>query len=427
VTPRAPRRASADERIRRAAEGWFISEPLLFAAFLTHRLAARPDLGTLRAGEGRVEYDPAFVQALPDRVLGELLRLEAVRIVLKHPYTRRPASGEIAWLASNITLKEHVPTRLPLPSAAEVFGDPTLSRQYFELYCDRLLDRAAGRAPGGGAGSDVEGARASALTDEGAEGLVAAHFDPASGPSITQLWQEDALAREQIDDVIRDAERSSGWGTLPGSLVAQILASQRPRLDYRKVLRSFRTRILSSRRELTRMKPSRRYGFLYMGSRHRLRTRLLVAVDVSGSISSDDLDKAFSAINRLFQYGVETLDVVHFDTQIRGPATTWRKRRRAITVEGRGGTSFEPVLRYIDEHRDYDGLIIVTDGIAPRPSAPANRSTQVLWLFHHEETYRSMHDNLAHVGDAVFMKPDAAASGRAPKEPGVWGRLRPHR
>jgi predicted metal-dependent peptidase len=161
------------------------------------------------------------------------------------------------------------------------------------------------------------------------------------------------------------------------------------------------------------MKPSRRYGFLYMGSRHRLRTRLLVAVDVSGSIDDDDLDKAFSAVNRLFQYGVESIDVLQFDTEITGPVTTIRKRRPRVAITGRGGTSFAPVLAYIDEHPDYDGLIVITDGVAPRPEAPHNRRTRVLWLFHHEGTYARMHEALAHVGPAAYLKPDPGGESPA--------------
>lgn len=390
--------------MRAATEGWFITEPLLFGAFLTHRLVARPAVATLRVGEGRVEYAPDFIQALPDRMLEELLRLEALRIVLKHPYARRPASGHVAYLASNITLKEHVPTRLPLPSALEIFGDASLSRQYFELYCDRLVERGAAMAPAGGAGG---GGGAVSSGDPAADAAVAAHLDAERGPETTQLWQEDTLARERIDAVIREVEQARSWGSLPGSLVAQILASLKPRLDYRKVLRGFRTSILSSRRELTRMKPSRRYGFEYLGSRHRLCTRLLVAVDVSGSIHDEELQKAFSVVNRLFQYGVEAIDVVQFDTDLTGPVTTLRKRRRRVEITGRGGTRFDPVLAYIDEHRDYDGLIIVTDGEAPRPVAPKNRRTRVLWLFHQESTYSKMLSNVAHIGQAVFLKPDA--------------------
>jgi predicted metal-dependent peptidase len=431
---RAQRRAPPEVRIRAATEGWFITEPLLFGAFLTHRLSACPGIQSIRIGGGRVEYNPAFVDALPDRDLQELLRLEAVRIVLKHPYARRPASGEIAYLASNITLKEHVPTRLPLPSAAEVFGDAALDRQYYELYCDRLLDQrpspglppqpsqAAGdeedEGDGDGEGAE-EGSAAPVQAAGGSAGgsEVKAHLEPARGPENTQLWEEDTMARELIDAVIRESEQSGQWGSLPGSLVAQILATLRPRLDYQKMLRRFRTSILSSRRELTRMKPSRRYGFVYMGSRHRLRTRLLVAVDVSGSIGDEDLEKAFSVINRLFQYGVESIDVVQFDTQLTGPVTPFRKRRRTVHVTGRGGTSFTPVLAYIDEHRAYDGLIIVTDGAAPRPDPPKNQRTRVLWLFHHEHTFDQMCSNVEHLGEAVFIKPDPDRGSRGHRRP----------
>lgn len=418
-------RPSAEDRIRRATEAWFITEPLLFSAWITHRLAARPGAGTLRVGEGRVEYDPAFIQALPDRTLAELLRLEAVRIVLKHPYSRRPDRGDIAYLASNITLKEHVPTRLPLPSAADVFGDPSLSRQYYELYCDRLLEPGAPRAaakpqrdvaePAEGAGQGRAEAEPGAASD-----AVADHFDAIRGPERAQLWQDDCLAREQIDEVIREAERSDSWGSLPGSLVTQILATLRPRLDYRSVLRGFRTSILSSRRELTRMKPSRRYGFDCMGSRYRLRTRLLVAVDVSGSIGDDDLERAFSVVNRLFQYGVEAVDVVQFDAAITSPITTVKKRRLRVSVQGRGGTDFDPVLALLDERRDYDGLVIITDGIAPRPEPPKNKRTRVLWLFHNERTYLAMRSNVAHIGRAAYIRPDPApGTARSP------GRRRP--
>lgn len=404
-------RPSPEARIRRAAEAWFITDPLLFGAFLVHKLVPRADIASVRSGEGRIEYNPDFIAALPDRTLQELLRLEAVRIVLKHPYTRKPASAEIAWQASNITLREHLPeTRLPLPSAREVFGDDALSKQYFELYCDRLVEKTRGSFHGEARGaSKAEGGSGEATAEE----QVQRHFAPSQGLESAEPWREDSLVREQIDDVIREIQSSSTWGSLPGSLVSHILATLRPRLDYRAILRAFRTSILSSRRELTRMKPSRRYGFLYMGSRHRLRTRLLCAVDVSGSVGDDDLAKAFSAINRLFKYGIESIDVVEFDTELTGPVVTIGKRQPHFKVTGRGGTSFAPVLAYIDEHDKYDGLIIVTDGFAPRPEPPKNRRTQVLWLFHHEATYQQMHASLEHVGRTAFIKPDPEAGHRS--------------
>ena len=60
---------------------------------------------------------------------------------------------------------------------------------------------------------------------------------------------------------------------------------------------------------------------------------------------------------------IEQIDVIQFDIEVKGKPLALKRARRAVEVLGRGGTSFTPVLAYIDEHRDYDGLIIFTDGL----------------------------------------------------------------
>ena len=156
------------------------------------------------------------------------------------------------------------------------------------------------------------------------------------------------------------------------------------------------------------MKPSRRYGFQYMGSRRDFTTRLLFAVDVSGSVSSSDIRTAFAIVNRLFKYGIESIDVLWFDTQIRNDKPIEIKRaRREIEVSGRGGTCFQPIMDYLDDHRQYDGLIIFTDGIAPVPDRPKrNRRTRVVWLFNNEQNWRSQQAGLTQPGmSSAFVLP----------------------
>ncbi len=391
---------NAERRIRRIAEGWFITEPLLFAVWVTHRLVERPGIRALRVGQGRVEYNQGFIDVMPDRLLAELLRIEALRILLKHPYSRRPSLAAYAYLASNITLREHLRhTPLPLPTAREVFGAPDHDRQYYEYYADLLRETAI---------ATTMMLQGEALTEspEGGtpEEALARHLDSARGGETTQLWDEDALVGVEIDERIREAAQTDAWGTIAGCLKVMILAALETRVDYRKMLRQFRTSILSTARELTRMKPSRRYGFEHLGSRYRLSSRLLVAADVSGSISDEELSSAFSVVNRIFRYGIEVIDLVQFDTHIIGPAETLRRPRRGFSVEGRGGTDFAPVLEHIDEHREYDGMIIITDGMAPRPRPPCNRRTRVFWLFNTEQSFRKMRDTVTHVGPASFIK-----------------------
>jgi len=89
-------------------------------------------------------------------------------------------------------------------------------------------------------------------------------------------------------------------------------------------------------------------------------------------------------------YGIERVDVLQFDSEIK--------------VIGRGGTYFQPVIDYIDKNKEYDGLIIFTDGWAPIPTTPKNKRTRILWLFNNEHNYRGMKDNLKQIGGATFIK-----------------------
>jgi hypothetical protein len=412
----------ARDRIREVVEKWFLVEPLLFAVWTTHELAANPRVQGIRVHQGRVEYNPAFIDALDRHELRQVLALEAMRILLKHPYARRPGDPEVAYAASNLTLQEYLETSLPLPRARDVFGCSDFDRQYYEFYFHKLMEQSAvGNSlpglPGGQAGS-VQGEEPSAST--GATSTEApgagpsgdatptpleAYADPSvSGRENTEDWGPDELRMDQINDRIRTAAETNSWGSIPARWKERILASLRPRLSYRAVLRQFRASVLSIHRRLTRMKPNRRYGFLYMGSRYDFTTRLLFAVDVSGSMSSQDLARGFSVINRFLDYGVETIDVIQFDTEIKGAPLTLKRARREIKVIGRGGTSFAPVIAFLDEHREYDGAIIFTDGQAPIPPRPKNRHTRLLWLFNREETYRRQHGALRPFGSAAYLK-----------------------
>ena len=155
-------------------------------------------------------------------------------------------------------------------------------------------------------------------------------------------------------------------------------------MDYRRILSQFRASIISQRRKLTRMKPNRRYGFEFMGSQFEPKTHLLVAVDVSGSIGSEDLQNFFSIINRFFSYGVEFINVLAFDTEIKQEFEL-KKARRSIQILGRGGTNFQDVINYYESHAEYQGLIMFTDGYAPIPEIKKNK--QILWILTNKLDY----------------------------------------
>lgn len=390
---------TARECIRAVVEQWFLVEPLLFAVWTTHTLIINPHIRTIRVGHGRIEYHPQFIEALTRQQLEEVLTCEAMRIVLKHPYIRRREPAILAYAASNLTLQEYLQTSLPLPRARDVFGHSEFDRQYYELYYHQLLALAQPVLM-----LRLNGDTTSAAAWSGDTLLVVYADADTSGQLNTAEWDVDEFRVDEIDDKIRAAHASNTWGPMAGRCKEQILASLMPRLNYRAVLRQFRTSVRSIRRCLTRMKPNRRYGFVYMGSRYDFTTRLLVAVDVSGSMSQTDIAHGFGVINRFFAYGVPAIDVIQFDTKIQGSPLTLKRAQRQVIVSGRGGTNFTPVIDFLDAHRDYDGAIIFTDGHAPIPRMPQNRRTRVLWLFNTEATYRAMRPALRAIGRAAFLR-----------------------
>jgi len=430
----------ARHRIAQIVEKWLLVEPLFLAVWTSHALVSEPRIQTIRVQRGRIEYNPEFIAQLSDRHLEATLRFEALRILLKHPYSRRQAHSAISYAASNITLQEYLQTDLPFPRARDVFGDSSTDQQFFEFYYHKLLDlvpplkrgargdqqspspeESASGASGAGMGegepalasgsSELESAGESEPTstsDHRPPDLLEVYTDAdLSGVENTDQWDRDELLSDRLDDLVRMAQANDSWGSIGGKLRERILANLHPKLDYRAVLRKFRTSILSQQRRLTRMKPNRRYGFAYMGSRREFSTRLLFAIDVSGSMGTKELQQGFSVVNRFFNYGVPAIDVIQFDAQITSDVMTFRRAKREVQLTGRGGTNFSPVLAYLEEHRDYDGLIIYTDGYAPCPEPPQNRRTRILWLFVSEAHYRSCYPNLEHLGLGAYLKANA--------------------
>ena len=98
-----------EERYTRILEWWFITEPPLFQVLCIHELVPNTQMSCpLRSGRKKLEYNPDIVKELSDHALEEALRAEAVRLLLKHPYERRPdgCSQKAMGLASRAKVEK---------------------------------------------------------------------------------------------------------------------------------------------------------------------------------------------------------------------------------------------------------------------------------------------------------------------------------
>lgn len=387
-------------RFKRLAENWFLTEPAFFAIFCTHQLAVNHTMSVpIRTGKGRIEYNPKLLEQLNDYSFEELVGIEMLRLFLKHPYERTPedVSRRQMKIASDLTLTSHYHFSYHLLATPKQFNLPAC--KHYEWYLSHLpnlnSDEKDSESERGLQGKSIAGD----ISDQ--ENGTRDDYHSA-GSELTELWEEDESRQLEINELI---ENVKDWGTIPVCMSQTILANTRARIDYRRALRGFRASVIASSRCLTRMKPNRRTGFAHMGSKHDFSTRLLIAVDVSGSISDSMLSHFFSVIIKFFKYGVKIIDVIQFDTQIKGPAVSLDKvhKQKEFKVYGRGGTSFQPVFDYVEGDGKYDGLIILTDGYAPAPTKNRRIRTDILWVCESETTYNEHHQWMRQLGRVCYM------------------------
>lgn len=420
------------ERISAVAQQWFLTEPLLFSVFCTHQTKENTHLNVpFRTGVGLIEYNAELLGKMKNQELSDRLMVETLRILLKHPYIRQPfrARPEILYLASNMTILDNIGNSknfhfevVPPRIAAKLPKGKTFEEYYGLL--DQLIPLPKERENNIDDNSehgnndtfdinatDEDNKENAQENPEEKQTSTSEKSDPKnSSPNLTpstpspcqssesqnaafkqiinsyaeaaSTWREDTIKTEEIN-VIIEAVINNGnrWGTLTGSFIELVKSTLVPPVNVANILKGFKKTILSQQRNLTRMRPSRRYGFEQMGSKYAYTTSLLVALDVSGSVSTEMLARMLGLVNRIFTQGIEHIDVLMFDTEIKDGPKPFRKVIKKIKITGRGGTDFQPIADYYIAHPEYDGLIYITDGYAPNPEiAPSHRFLPVTWI-----------------------------------------------
>lgn len=371
------------ERYSHILEQWFIMEPPLFQVLCIHELVPNTRMKCpLRSGRKKLEYNPDIVVEMSDDALEEALRAEAVRLLLKHPYERRPdgCSQQAMGLASNLVVGDNYShPRFRIETPADLGLKSGMNYEWYAKEVEKQLAGAGdGESDGDSGGVSTAGER---------------HRD------LAELWEEDELTVQMINGVISSTKN---WGSISGNFAEILTSSLKAKINWRNVFAGFRASIISSKRKLTRMRPNRRTGFAAMGSVRKFNTRLLIAVDVSGSVSDKSLSDFFGVVNSAFRYGFESVDVLQFDDGIHS-VTSVSKVVKNVKVHGRGGTSFQEPVDYAHEH-GYEGLVILTDGCARKPEMPSGMRTRILWACVDRKAYDENKDWMLKTGRVCVIQ-----------------------
>ena len=351
----------AKNRIESAISRLICFQPLYGTVFVHLNKVESDKLPTMGVGIVRrvdlgLFYNPEFVLSLTDHELRAVLKHEALHVLLHHLTRSKHFALNMRGynIAADVVINQNIES---LPEGAlypHTFG--LENNKSAEWYYAKLKKEAG------------EGEDDWQQVTEGKGALVDDH----------SMWEDfdDDIVSEKVRNIAEKAiseQEKKGWGSINGNVVQQIMAANKPVVNWKKEVRWFINKLVLMGRRNTRMRPNRRYGFDSPGTKRNYTSKLLVAFDTSGSVSDSQLSYFATELNGLIDH--VHVDFIQFDTVIHGDPEEYSKKASNIKIKGRGGTCFEPVIKMADE-RKYDGLIVFTDGYAPFPKKPKAR---MLW------------------------------------------------
>ena len=232
-----------------------------------------------------------------------------------------------------------------------------------------------GQGKGAGSPEDEEG---QIVTAKNCSGKITDHNWEAGNDT------EDAAAavREFVNasfDIMNEESR----GLMPGYFLSQVeLINKPPVLSWEAILKKYVGTVSANKRK-TRMRLNRRQPerFDLSGRMDEKVLKIVVAIDTSGSMSDHMIGQVMNEIFGILAKRKHDVTVIECDAEIqrvykvKSPAEVQKK------VAGRGGTSFTPVIEYVNDNKYFrDALLIYfTDGYG-ESRIPKPRTYRNLWV-----------------------------------------------
>lgn len=179
-----------------------------------------------------------------------------------------------------------------------------------------------------------------------------------SGEENTQEWGANNIVDEMIREVIENKCKITGWGKLSGDQVEEIMLKNKRKVNITPIIAGFAASVRCRKRLSTRLRVNKRYEYL-PGYRTDRKTKMLFAIDSSGSMSESDIRKGCEILHNF--YKKTEIDLAFWDAQMVKPQKL-QKNFQKVTAPGRGGTDPACIGEWLKAHNaHYDGVVIFTD------------------------------------------------------------------
>ncbi len=311
-----------------------------------------------------------------------VIKHEILHVLFKHILMIGDFSNrQLANVAMDIVVNQYIDKKqLPgEPVLLEKFPDLRLQHdQSVQYYYEKLLQlyrqEVKKRNP-----NDSFKALKQFIGEHSGKGKKTTIGDHSSWQPLTEAERKvieggiDALIHNVLDRAVSTPQ----FGNLPWG-IRDYLKNFREvtgaNLDWRRVLRLFSATSSKTYLKNTIKRVSKRYGTV-PGIKVKHKNKLLVAIDTSGSTSTDDHNRFFQEIQHIYKQGAEIM-VVECDTHIQNQY--FYGGQPPDYVSGRGGTDFEAPIIFANEEYGPDAIIYFTDGFGAVPQTVPRMP--ILWV-----------------------------------------------
>lgn len=190
-------------------------------------------------------------------------------------------------------------------------------------------------------------------------------------------WEEaQEMSEEEIDKLTKEIDGAIRQGAIlagkvGGNLNRSFTDLMSSEVDWREALREFVSAVASGKDDSTWRRPNRRWlqHDIYMPSTiSETMGRLCIAVDTSGSIGGDDINKFLSEVVSVMEnVNPELVDLLYWDSNVAGHEVYGQgdgsKLLGSTKPKGGGGTSPSCITEYLnDKNIKPEACLVLTDG-----------------------------------------------------------------
>ena len=180
-----------------------------------------------------------------------------------------------------------------------------------------------------------------------------------------EYFKQSTSDSKLLDEIAANAAKRAKAvtaGSVPREIEKFLMEYEKGKaLPWYLILRQFMQSLIDVKSVNTWKKVNRRFRGKLPGAKKLPRLKILVGIDMSGSMSDEDVKKCFNELDVMNNTGMAQIEVCYFDNKIHH-REAYRKGFVAERVCS-GGTSFIPVHELALEER-FKGVVYLTDGYA---------------------------------------------------------------